>query len=205
MVQFSGAGTSDPDGDQIFYAWDFDANGTVDSAEANPKYTYANNGTYRATLRVYGPHRPQRGGGGARARRQRATGGRVRHADTGDAPFQFGDAVTYEVKVTDDTPVDCTKVTVAFVLGHESHGHPQSSTAGCTGSIQTFVDGGHAGAANLSAVFVRVLHRPGRGHHARPDRSRRGAPGPGEPDTDAHAAGSVGGNGEGAPRARPPS
>ena len=45
--------------------------------------------------------------------------------------------VTYKVKVTDDTPVDCTKVTVAYVLGHETHGHPQSSTAGCTGSITT--------------------------------------------------------------------
>ena len=43
--------------------------------------------------------------------------------------------VTYEVKVTDDTPVDCTKVTVAYVLGHEPHGHPQSSTAGCTGTF----------------------------------------------------------------------
>ena len=84
-------------------------------------------------------------------------------APTEDKPFQFGDTVTYEVKVTDDTPVDCSKVTVAFVLGHESHGHPQSSTAGCTGSIQTFVDGGHAGASNLSAVFVASYTDPGEG------------------------------------------
>jgi hypothetical protein len=29
-----------------------------------------------------------------------------------------------------------------------------SSTAGCTGTITTFVDSGHAGAENLRAVFV---------------------------------------------------
>ena len=33
-VQFSSAGTEDPDGDRIAYAWDFDANGTVDSRQA---------------------------------------------------------------------------------------------------------------------------------------------------------------------------
>ena len=80
-----------------------------------------------------------------------------------EGPFAFGDTVTYEVKVTDDTPVDCSKVTVAFVLGHETHGHPQSSTAGCTGSIKTFLDGGHAGASNLSAVFVASYTDPGEG------------------------------------------
>src|ERR1044072_1340087 len=80
-----------------------------------------------------------------------------------EGPFHFGDTVPYEVKVTDDTPVDCAKVSVAFVLGHETHGHPQSSTAGCTGSIKTFLDGGHAGASNLSAGFVASYTAPGEG------------------------------------------
>ena len=78
-----------------------------------------------------------------------------------DEPFAFGGTVTYEVTVTDDTPVDCTKVTVSYVLGHEQHGHPQSSAAGCTGSIATPVDTGHAGAANLSAVFGASYTDPG--------------------------------------------
>jgi cytochrome c len=43
---------------------------------------------------------------------------------------------------------------VTYILGHEQHGHPLSTTAGCTGSITTFVDAGHAGASNLTAVFV---------------------------------------------------
>ena len=40
--------------------------------------------------------------------------------------FAFGDTVTYEVTVTDDQPVDCSRVTVTYVLGHDTHGHPQS-------------------------------------------------------------------------------
>ena len=35
-VQFSSAGTADPDGDALRYAWDFDADGTVDSTRAEP-------------------------------------------------------------------------------------------------------------------------------------------------------------------------
>ena len=129
----------------------------------NPTHTYKENGTYRATLKV-----TDRTGRSAAAEVQVLVGNaepivELITTPAPDQPFEFGDTVTYEVKVTDDTPVDCTKVTVAFVLGHETHGHPQSSTAGCTGSITTFVDGGHAGASNLSAVFVASYTDPGEG------------------------------------------
>ena len=43
---------------------------------------------------------------------------------------------------------------MTYILGHDEHGHPLSTTAGCTGTIPTFLDGGHAGAGNLTAVFV---------------------------------------------------
>jgi hypothetical protein len=69
-------------------------------------------------------------------------------------PFQFGQQVAFEVNVVDDTPVDCTRVKVTYVLGHDQHGHPISSATGCTGTITTSVDGGHGGADNLVAVFV---------------------------------------------------
>ena len=78
-------------------------------------------------------------------------------------PFTFGQTVTYEVTVTDDTPVDCSKVSVSYVLGHEQHGHPQSAAAGCSGTIATQLDTGHAGAANLSAVFGASYTDPGEG------------------------------------------
>ena len=51
-VQFSSAGTVDANGDRLRYAWDFDSNGTVDSTQANPTYTYTAKGIYEATLKV---------------------------------------------------------------------------------------------------------------------------------------------------------
>ena len=79
-------------------------------------------------------------------------------------PFNFGDTVNFTVTVTDDQPVDCARVSVAYILGHESHGHPQTSTAGCTGQISVPIDEAHAGAANISAVFVaQYTDNPGGG------------------------------------------
>ncbi|RJQ36308.1 PKD domain-containing protein, partial [Candidatus Parcubacteria bacterium] len=53
-VTFSSAGSSDPDGDGLSYAWNFGDGGT--SALANPVYTYAANGTYSATLTLTDIH-----------------------------------------------------------------------------------------------------------------------------------------------------
>jgi cytochrome c len=153
-VTFSSAGTADPDGDPIAYAWDFNADGVVDSTEANPTYTYTENGAYDATLRV-----TDRTGRVGFASVLIIVGNTVPVVELTttpgpDDPFSFGQTVSFTVTVTDDTPVDCSKVTVAYVLGHDQHGHPLNSTAGCTGTITTFVDSGHAGASNLRAVFV---------------------------------------------------
>ena len=51
-VTFSSAGSSDPDGNPLTYAWDFDNNGTTDSTAANPSFTYTTNGDKRARLTV---------------------------------------------------------------------------------------------------------------------------------------------------------
>ena len=68
------------------------------------------------------------------------------------------------VTVTDDQPVDCARVNVSYVLGHDQHGHPQSSTAGCEGEISVPLDTGHAGATNLAAVFdASYTDNPGPG------------------------------------------
>jgi subtilisin family serine protease len=52
-VQFSSAGTSDPDGDTLSYQWNF-GNGATSTA-ANPSYTYTDAGTFTATLTVTDP------------------------------------------------------------------------------------------------------------------------------------------------------
>jgi cytochrome c len=152
-VQFSSAGTSDPDGDRLAYAWDFDADGTVDSRQPNASFTYTERGIYDATLRV-----TDTSGRSAAASVRIIVGNQapVVTLDTEpdpNEPFQFGQSVTYTVTVTDEQPVDCSRVTVAYILGHDQHGHPQSSTTGCSGTIQVPVDAGHAG-ENIFAVFV---------------------------------------------------
>ena len=174
-VHFSSAGTEDPDGDHIAYAWDFDANGTVDSREANPTYTYTQRGIFEATLRV-----TDTSGRSASNSVQIIIGNqrpvvRLRVwmcPDTGSCatppnpplPFHFGGTVHFVVTVTDDQPVDCARVNVSYVLGHDQHGHPQSSTAGCEGDISVPLDTGHAGASNLAAVFdASYTDNPGAG------------------------------------------
>jgi cytochrome c len=152
-VTFSSAGTTDPDGDSLRYAWDFNADGVVDSRQPNAVYTFTENGNYRPTLKVTDPT-----GRWASAEVLLPVGTAAPKVTlvtpTEGQPFHFGDTVNFQVSVVDDQPVDCSRVTVTYVLGHDQHGHPLSTATGCTGSIQTFLDGGHAGADNLTAVFV---------------------------------------------------
>jgi glucose/arabinose dehydrogenase/PKD repeat protein len=164
-VNFSSEGTADPEGDRLRYAWDFDSDGRVDSREANPTYTYDGVGAYTANLRVTDVGGLDRG---------RAASAEVDIVVGNAAPeltfvtpeegqeFSFGDSVAYEVKVTDDQEVDCSRVTVTYILGHDSHGHPQTSASGCTGTIQTTVPEGHDPAEdNLSGVFYASYTDPG--------------------------------------------
>ncbi|HMG31894.1 MAG TPA: PKD domain-containing protein, partial [Jiangellaceae bacterium] len=155
-VSFSSAGSSDPDGDTLSYAWDFDADGKVDSTQPNPTFTYQDGGLFEATLKVTDPS-----GRSASASVQIIVGNTapVVELTTSPAPgqpFAFGQTVTFQVSVTDpeDGPIDCSRVSVTSILGHDQHGHPLSTSAGCDGSVETFLDEGHAGAGNLSAVFV---------------------------------------------------
>ncbi|MFB4290894.1 PQQ-dependent sugar dehydrogenase [Nonomuraea sp. ATR24] len=162
-VTFTSEGTTDPDGDRLRYAWDFDADGRVDSRRPEATYTFTENGLYNATLRV------SDGGGMSAATSVRIVIGNaapvvelVRPA-AGDS-FSFGDVVEFEVRVTDDQPVDCANVTVNYILGHDDHGHPQTTARGCTGSIQTTEPGGHDPETDeLTGVFVASYTDPGTG------------------------------------------
>ncbi|MGH3714360.1 MAG: PQQ-dependent sugar dehydrogenase [Micromonosporaceae bacterium] len=160
-VAFSSQGTSDPDGDRLFYEWDFDADGKVDSRVPNPAFTYQENGLYHATLRV-----SDRGGLSASASVRIIVGNAQPVVDlvrpVEGQPFRFGDTVEFEARVVDDQPVDCSRVTVTYILGHDTHGHPQTTASGCSGSIQTTVPSGHDPAHdNLTGVFVASYTDPG--------------------------------------------
>jgi cytochrome c len=159
-VVFSSAGTQDPDGDPLTYEWDFDADGTVDSTDQNPAFTYTENGAYDATLKV-----TDRTGRSAAASVQIVVGNEQPVVELVNPvegqPFQFGDQVAFEVEVTDDQPVDCDEVEVEYILGHDEHGHPLTTASGCTGTIQTSVAPGHGSGDNLRGVFVAEYTDPG--------------------------------------------
>ncbi|GII59691.1 glycosyl hydrolase [Planotetraspora thailandica] len=151
-VNFSSAGSSDPEGGALTYSWNF-GDGTTSTA-ANPTKTYTANGTYTPTLTVRDP--------------QGLTGTASLVVSVGNtAPtvnlstpvngslFAFGDTVPYTVTVTDpeDGTIDCSKVTVTYFLGHDSHRHQITSKTGCSGTLTTPTDGEHDAAANIFGVF----------------------------------------------------
>ncbi|WP_438302940.1 PQQ-dependent sugar dehydrogenase [Streptomyces sp. HUAS TT11] len=152
-VAFSSAGSSDQDGDALTYSWDFGDGGT--STAANPSHTYRKNGTYTATVTA------KDGDGRTGGASVQIVVGNTAPKVTLELPqdgqlFSFGDAVPFKVKVTDPEDgksIDCSKVTVNFVLGHDTHGHPITSANGCSGTIQTTADGGHDEDENIFGVF----------------------------------------------------
>ena len=157
IVEFSSAGTTDPEGDKLSYAWDFESDGVVDSREQHPTHTYKTDGAFTASLQVTDSGGKDRG---------RYASAEVEIEVGNQAPvvtfvtpavgqdFQFGDTVAYEVLVTDDQPVDCSLVTVTYILGHDSHGHPITTAGGCSGTITTTVPSGHNPETDdLSGVF----------------------------------------------------
>jgi PKD repeat protein len=168
-VAFSSAGTYDPDpGESISYAWDFTGDGTVDSADPNPSYTYTANGQYTAKLTVTDSS------GKTAVLTRTITVGNTAPTVTVTSPvggsfFDWGDDVPFEVTVTDpeDGTIDCSRVTVTFVLGHDSHGHGQGSTTGCTGVLPTPADGAdHAGGYLYGGISASYTDLGGGGQPA---------------------------------------
>ncbi|MFC7896603.1 PQQ-dependent sugar dehydrogenase [Streptomyces sp. NPDC057381] len=151
-VAFSSAGSSDADGDALTHAWDFGDGAT--STAADPTHTYTTNGQYTATLKVTDTT------GKSATASVHITVGNTAPSVRIDLPtdgrvYDFGAAIPFKVTVTDpeDGTVDCAKVKVTFIIGHDSHGHPQTSATGCTGTLQTLADGEHDPNANIFGVI----------------------------------------------------
>jgi cytochrome c len=152
---------SDPDGDSLKYAWDFEADGKVDSRQPNPTFTYAKPGVYDAALKV-----TDSTGRSAPAQVEIIVGNQrpvvTIVQPTPDTAVAWGDTIQYQVQVQDDTPVDCSKVIVHFLIGHDQHSHDISQTTGCTGQL-TLNAGDHAGLPNITAVIGAEYTDPGIG------------------------------------------
>ncbi|SNT41021.1 PKD domain-containing protein [Asanoa hainanensis] len=146
-VTFSSAGSSGA----LSYAWDFDGNGSVDSTAANPSFTYSTRGRFTARLTVTGA------GGLTAIATTEITVGNTRPTVTINIPhggfFEFGDRIPYTVTVSDpeDAAIDCSRVVVQTLLGHDAHAHPLDNYVGCSGTLVTESGGGdgHGPGANL--------------------------------------------------------
>ncbi|MER6511783.1 ThuA domain-containing protein [Nonomuraea sp. NPDC001636] len=151
-VAFSSAGSADPEGGALTYAWNF-GDGTTSTAP-NPTKTYTTEGEFTATLTVRDPQ------GNAGSAGVVITAGNTAPAVTIGTPapgtlFTWGDTVPFTIGVTDpeDTQIDCAQVKMTYVLGHDSHGHQITSKNGCAGELTIPADGEHDDAANIFAVF----------------------------------------------------
>jgi cytochrome c len=154
-VQFSSAGSRDPDGGALTYAWNFGDSGT--STDANPAHTYAAAGNYNAQLTVTNPM------GRTAVANVPITVGNTAPTVSIEFPpdggfFEWGDLVKYKVNVTDpeDGTIDCGRVVLQYYLGHDQHAHPLQSYTGCEGSVQTSLASGHGADANVFGVFEAV-------------------------------------------------
>ena len=138
-VSFSSEGSHDPDpGDSIRFEWDFNGDGTVDSVDPNPTFTYTTRGVFVARLTVTDSS------GKVGAANTTITVGNTSPTVTLTTPvdggtFAFGDNIPFAVTVSDpeDGAINCAEVAVTFVLGHDTHGHAQTTINGCSGVLPT--------------------------------------------------------------------
>ncbi|WP_433158958.1 ThuA domain-containing protein [Kribbella sp. CA-247076] len=165
-VAFDSTGSRDPDGQPITLAWDFDGNGTTDSTETKPSYTYTTPGVFTARLTVSDPD------GRTAVSNRTITAGNTAPTITVQAPvdggfFDFGDTIRYQVTVTDpeDGVVDCDDVITQPALGHDEHAHGYEQYHGCEGTFPLPGDDGHVGANIFGIVTVTYTDKgaPGTG------------------------------------------
>ena len=151
-VQFSSAGSRDPDGQQITFHWSFGDG--EESTDPNPSHTYPAPGNYTAQLTV-----TDEADRSAVANVPVTVGNTSPTVSIEFPPdggfYNWGDQVEYTITVTDpdDGEVDCAEVKLQYYLGHDQHSHPLNSQQGCSGSIQTSLASGHGADADVFAVF----------------------------------------------------
>jgi PKD repeat protein/glucose/arabinose dehydrogenase len=140
-VNFSSAGSLDEDpADSIRFEWDF-GDGSAHSIDPNPQHVYTAAGRYTAVLTVTDSSGKQT------ATSTTITVGNTSPTVVVNTPvdggtFAFGENIPFTVTVTDpeDGAVNCAEVQVTFVLGHDTHGHAEETTTGCSGTLHTSAD-----------------------------------------------------------------
>jgi len=148
-VTFDGSDSTDPEGEDLDYAWDFDGDGTTDATGVTATHTYTEEGVFDARLTVTDP------AGKAGTTTVPITVGNTRPVVELETPpdgsfFDFGDEISWKVEVTDpeEESIDPQAVEVQPALGHDDHAHPLVASRGLTGSTVTSI-GGHAADENI--------------------------------------------------------
>ncbi|OLF06820.1 hypothetical protein BLA60_30190 [Actinophytocola xinjiangensis] len=143
-VTFTGDESSDPEGEQVSYAWNFGDGDT--STEANPSHVFTENGVYNVQLTVSDP------GGKTGISNMTVTVGNTAPTVDLAAPvhggfFDFGDTVVFDSTITDpEEQTDCDSAVLRVSLGHDAHDHLIDTINACAGEFTTQHDEGHADA-----------------------------------------------------------
>ncbi|MBY5161403.1 ThuA domain-containing protein [Salsipaludibacter albus] len=165
-VTFDGSGSSDPDGDELTYEWDFDGDGTYDATGVTTSHTYTDLGVYSARLRVTDP------GGRTSLTAVNIAVGNIAPTVTIETPpdgtfFDWGQGIAFEVTTSDPEDGDdtvCGNVAYTFGLGHNSHAHPITTGTGCTFSLTMPADAPeHGEGENIYAVLEVTYTDQGNG------------------------------------------
>lgn len=163
-VTFNAADTFDPDaGETVTFAWDFEADGIIDSTDPSPTHTYTNEGSFIATLTVTDTE------GNSTAASFEITVGNSQPTVTLHTPsvgtfFDWGEPVSFALSVTDpedgstaDGSIDCSNVTLQLFLGHDDHAHPLEQINDCEGTF-VVTDEDHGGEGDRLFYVVEATY-----------------------------------------------
>ena len=141
MVNFSSAGSSDPEGQPLTYAWNFGDNTT--STAANPTHTYTTPGPYQVRLTVSDGVNSTISDPLTISAGNRPTVTIL--SPTDGATFRAGDVITFSGTATDaeDGTLPASAYTWNIDFLHDTHVHPGTPITGVTSGTFTIPTSGH--------------------------------------------------------------
>ncbi len=160
-VNFSSAGSNDPDGDPLTFTWDFETDGVIDAITPDSAHTYTTEGIFNAQLTVEDPQ-----GASSVANITIHAGNNI--ADVGyswppnGGMFDWLDFVDVSVFVNDDEDgsiqdggISCDAVDIIPALGHLDHAHDLTPIGtSCESTFQFYSDHNTNGEDDLYYQFL---------------------------------------------------